>query len=304
VENDFILTLIRDGFMRMAKSTRNGPTAQTTTVLCQGEMRKMLGQMYRPKGLALETAQAVLETKEAYAVNMADGCSNNCLYPCFNQVRFFSRGHKPSEVRLPKELPSRLVARQIEKMFPATIPVSLYNLDQIGVFLSFLTDPYLPIVAAQTRALIETLLSYQIRVAALSKMDVSNIAQVRDGMTIVSVDFDFWHMYEPNTISPIARIEKLIVAKNHGKFVWVSMEPYPPLEIYTQELEALLYRLKFVDLIVFGKWNYDPRGRTEQARAKYAEDVKTLREFGLKHGIRIHVKSATLKFIGKKPTGR
>jgi len=251
----------------------------------------MLGQMYKPKGLAGETAQAVLETKDVCAVNVADGCSNNCLY-CYNQKGFWRHGRDPATVRLPKESPTRLVAHQIDKLLP--------NIENMGVFLSFLTDPYLPVVAAETRALIETLLCNHVRVATLSKIDVSWIAQVRDGMTMVSADFDFWHMYEPNTISPIARIVKLTTAKDHGNFVWVSMEPYPPSEIYTQDFEALLHRLSFVDLIVFGKWNYDPRARTEQARAEYAKNVETLTEFGLKHGIRTYVKSDTLKFIAQR----
>jgi len=265
----------------------------------------MLGEMYRPKGLALETAQTVLETKEVYAVNVADGCSNNCLYPCFNQVRFFRRRHEASEVRLPKESPGLLVYRQISKMWPATIPALLCDPDDIGVFLSFLTDPFLKIVAKKTRALIRVLLDNHtignhVKVATLSKLQCSYIRDVLDGMTIVSLDDDFWHKWEPNTVPPYARLRQLEASKDEQNYVWVSMEPYPPSEIYKQDFEALLEQLKFVDLIVFGKWNYNERARTEQARTEYAEHVKTLTKFGLKHRIRTYVKSDTLKFIGRE----
>ena len=262
----------------------------------------MLGQLYRPQGLARETAQAVLETKEVYAVNVADGCPNNCLY-CFNQKGFWRHGRDPGTVRLPKESPARLVARQIDKMLPATIPASLYKPEDIGVFLSFLTDPYLSVVAAETRALIHTLLSWNIRVATLSKINVSKIRGVRDGMTIVSLDDEFWQKFEPNTVNPETRLMNLDTRKREfHDFIWVSMEPYPPSAIYKQNFEQILqwFKAADVDLIVFGKWNYDARARTEQARAEYAEHVQTLTEFGLKHGIRTYVKSDTLKFIGKK----
>ena len=62
-------------------------------------------------------------------------------------------------------------------------------------------------------------------------------------------------------------------------------------------------RLSFVDLIVFGGWNYDARARTEQARAEYAVTVKLLKEFCGDHSIRLHVKSDTLRFIERGRSG-
>jgi hypothetical protein len=74
------------------------------------------------------------------------------------------------------------------------------------------------------------------------------------------------------------------------------MEPYPPSAIYKQDIKALLEELAFVDLIVFGKWNYDKRATTEEARQEYAENINVLTDFCKSNNIRLHIKSDTLSF--------
>jgi len=253
----------------------------------------MLGELYRPRGLALETAMAVLQTAEehTYACNVAYGCSNACLY-CY-VPRYTRRRREACEVRLPQKAPAELVKHQLEHQW------RFHWTSKLGVFLSFLTDPFLPQIKSSTAVLVDILQAQNVKVATLSKLDNPYQRGVRKGMTIVSLDQDFWTTWEPNATPPNNRVATLKFWKHQfNEYVWVSMEPYPPSAIYKQDLEALLEELSFVDLIVFGKWNYDKRARTEQARRDYAENVQVLTDFCKENKIRMHVKSDTLKFIG------
>lgn len=252
----------------------------------------MLGALYRPSGLALEQAQAVLEVREPHAVNVALGCVNGCVY-CYGPMAS-RQGKKWGSVRLPKMRPVELVGRQLAN-----------GLDVEGVFLSFLTDPYLPQLKESTEELISYLDDRDITVATSSKLGVSDCPWNRNGMTIVSPSPGFSEKYEPGVPSPDERIRMLAEQVHDEGFTWVSMEPWPVYDIYPYDMKEVLAfweSLSFVDLIVFGKWNYDARARTEKARIEYAVTVKLLKAFCEDHDISLHVKSATLRFIegGKK----
>lgn len=242
----------------------------------------MLGELYQPRGLALETAQAVLEVDNPYACNVALGCKNRCKY-CY--VPGLLRMSRDAPMRFPKKPPVQLVTHQLDfgklKERPG------------GVFLCFLTDPFLSCNEPYTELLIEELtLEYEIPVATLSKVGTSLLINVRHGMSIVSLDKYFCREWEPNVASPKIRVACL---RDRG-FSWVSMEPYPPVAIWRQHLAPLLEEIKFVDLIIFGKWNYDRRANTEAARADYAQNILMLEDFCKSNSIRLHVKSNTLAF--------
>lgn len=243
----------------------------------------MLGELYKPHGLARETAQQVLEVEEPYAVNVAWGCSNGCLY-CYGPKVGKQNRESWIEMRPPLHPPAELVGRQL----------FFKNLKPNGVFTSFMTDPFLNKNKFYTEELLVLLAQeYSIEVATCSKMGVSSLNNcVRHGMTIVSLDDDFWRKWEPNTLHPTWRIKKL----EEKHFKWISMEPYPPSTIWKQDLKQLLEEIKFVNLILFGKWNYDPRANTAKAKEDYRENIQVLRDFCKSNNIRYHIKSDTLKF--------
>jgi DNA repair photolyase len=242
----------------------------------------MLGQLYTPKGLALETAIASLETEHPHACNIAFGCDNGCDY-CFGPQLTHQTKKQWRQVRYPNPSAYELVLRQLDIVKPE------------GVFLSFCTDlfghPNQPVAA-----LLELLRDSGIKVATLSKLAVSPLHNIRHGLTLVSDSLTFWKEHEPNTLSPGRRLSLLEAAKQRGDYVWVSMEPYPVSTIYQQELYPLLEKLKFVDLILFGKWNYDARASTFLARQEYRSDVLTIRDFCKSNNIRLHVKAETMEF--------
>jgi hypothetical protein len=84
-----------------------------------------------------------------------------------------------------------------------------------------------------------------------------------------------------------------------GEYTWASLEPLPCPEIWEQDILDLLRELRFVDFLILGRWNYDRRASTTEAREYYSSAVDTFRDFCAEHDIRHHVKAGTLKFIGE-----
>ena len=238
----------------------------------------MLGELYQPKGLARETARAVLEVDDPWSVNVAWGC-RNCTY-CYNRRR------TGGNITYPKEPPVELVRKQLAG-----------GLKPEGVFLSFGCEPLLDDVNfANTWNIVNLLREHDIPVAVLSKMDTLLIAyeKVRHGMTIVSLSHIFDFQYEPGALSSVQRVEKLQNASARGCFTWVSVEPYPCPSIFKQDLKELLERLAFVDFMIFGKLNHDKRANTPEAKEFYKQAAVEFADFCKGHGIRYHVKSDTL----------
>ena len=248
----------------------------------------MLGQLYKPKGKALDTARAVLECDDVYACNIAKGCTNQCSYCWLKEFPYFMENGR---MEFPKKPPVELVREQIEK-----------GLKPKGVFLSFLTDPFLDINREHTESLIYFLFTQGIKVATLSKIDVYDRVNIRTGLSIVSLDNDyrdFRDRYEPNTVAIILRLNMLKYVKKNGGYVWVSIEPYPTPDIWKQDLIELLEELSFADFLLFGKWNYDYRAENLAARIFYRDMVNQFTGFCKEHKIRHFVKPDTLKFIGR-----
>lgn len=257
----------------------------------------MLGELYTPSGLAFETARAALEVENPHAVNIALGCTNECLY-CYGP-RASHQGEKYKAVRMPKDTPLNLVKKQLEK-----------GLEVEGVLMSFLTDPYLPQLRHQTDELVNYLLNWEdehgllVETATLSKVGTSKFSHNRNGITIVSPYKGFSEKYEPNVLSPNDRMNLLYLAAVDGEYSWVSMEPFPVQDIYPYTMKDITrfweeIATKYVDFIIFGKWNYDKRASTEKARKEYAEIVPLFIDFCNDHGIRYYIKSDTLAFINK-----
>ena len=250
----------------------------------------MLGQLYKPKGKALDTAKAVLECDDVYACNVAKGCTNQCSYCWLKEFPYFMKNGK---MEFPKKPPVELVKEQIEK-----------GLKPEGVFLSFLTDPFLEENYINTTDLINFLINQKIKVATLSKINIYDSCLnplIRTGMTIVSLDKEFRKQYEPNTILIKGRLFwlKNMKAMTESAYAWISIEPYPTLDIWKQDLIELLKELSFADFLLFGKWNYDWRAENLAARIFYRDMVDQFTGFCKEHNIRHYVKPDTLKFIGR-----
>ncbi|MCK4348906.1 MAG: radical SAM protein [Thermoplasmatales archaeon] len=242
----------------------------------------VLGSLYVPSGLALETAQHVLEAENVHACNVAWGCTNKCT-DCF--IRY----SKPGRIRFPKEDPCSLVKKQLDN-----------GLETDGVFISFNTDPLLACNFTNTVQLVNLLQERKIPVAILSKMGAVDVPNIRNGITIKSSDERFRKEFEPNASSIAHRLKVLKKLKDNGEYTWISDEPHPCPDIYKQDDYAFWESINFVDFIIFGKWNYNSLASTDKAQDYYKTVVPQFIDFCNGHGIRYHVKAETMKFIGDK----
>ena len=242
----------------------------------------MLGELYYPRGKARETAQRVLEVENPMALNVALGCSNACGY-CFGGRAYFKSDW--IDVRYPKQSPLEMVKRQ--------------NLKPEGVFLSFATDPFLCKNRKNTLELLAYLRERNIPTATLSKLDIPEIKGNRNGMTIVSLDKKFNRTWEPKAASSIERVKKLKAKHEQGEYTWVSVEPFPPPSIWKQDLIELLEEIKFVDFMIFGKWNYDKRASTREAIRFYREKAVEFKMYCEAHKIRYWIKGGKNHTIRK-----
>ncbi|MCW4049143.1 MAG: radical SAM protein [Candidatus Bathyarchaeota archaeon] len=244
-----------------------------------------MGELYEPRGKALEHARVILETENPHAVNVSLGCPVGCGY-CYGPLSTRQSRENWRQVRYPKKNTVDLITKQLGK-----------GLEPVGVFISFLTDPLIPRVRESTEEVARLLLDRGIRVATSSKLGLSSVDGVRHGMTLVSLDDEFSRREEGNAPSPKWRLQKLKDAHERGEYTWVSLEPCPCPGIWKQDLYEVLEELCFVDLMILGKWNYDKRTSTTEAREYYQGAVDVFRDFCTGHSIRNYVKSGTLKFI-------
>lgn len=250
-----------------------------------------LGMLYCPSGLALETAQHVLEAENVHASNVAWGCTNCCI-DCY--IRY----SKPGQIRFPKDEPCKMVEEQLNN-----------GLKTNGVFISFETEPLLKCNMLNTVNLVNLLREREIPVAVLSKMGAVPVRGInvyhdkrgiKHGATIKSLDERFRKEFEPNAMAISDRHRVLKILKKEREYVWVSDEPHPCPAIYKQDDRVFWDSINFVDFIIFGMWNYNPLARTEDARRYYAETVPKFIDFCRDYGIRYHVKKKTMEFIKGK----
>lgn len=269
----------------------------------------MLGTLYHPKALALETAKAVLQVDDPYAVNPALGCDNGCL-GCYGPMAFHK--HDWDQVKIATEGARVKFERQVR----TGIGITTLEPRTEGVFMAFGTDPFLPAVEPETRYRVFHLLNQHehIRVALLSKLliipngyvrkmweDYLANDQVLNGKSIVSFDEEYYKVYEPKAATPAKRLKELLVSKHP----WISCEPYPPPAIHKQDPMEFLRKLfgggfwnhRFPEVIVFGMRNYDKRALTEEARAYYRDTIEVFDRYCKEIGVRLHVKSDTLSYV-------
>lgn len=245
----------------------------------------MLGEPYRPRGLALETARVVLEVRNPMGCNTAMGCNAYCKY-CYGPDVF----NKPDwrEVRYATRPPTKALWKLINK---GVMPE--------GMFLSFTTDPFYGESRTMAKDMIQLCHDNRIRTASLTKLSEPTLPALhRHGATVVSIEKKFWKQWEPRTIEPLQRIKELEVQSKFEEFTWFSQEPLPPREIYRQNVQRMWEEMKFADFIILGKWNYDERASTTLYKDYLYGIVLEFRDFCKSNGIRWHVKSETLKFVG------
>lgn len=235
-----------------------------------------------------------------YGLNHVEGCSHGCTFPCYAMmmkkrcgiIKSYSEWVRPKIVSNALEL--------LDKELPR-----LKNKIQ-NVFLCFSTDPFMynqPEINELTLKIIERLNRDNVKVISVSKglypdelTDKTKYGSQNDyGSTIVSLDEKYRRIYEPGAAPLKERVKALRRLHDVGLSTWVSMEPYPTPNIVEQDLHTILKQIKFVNKIVFGKWNYSKKiSSYQEYKEFYNSTAAIVIDFCKRNGIDFHIKDGTI----------
>jgi len=237
-----------------------------------------------------------------FCINHVEGCAHGCTFPCYamNMAKRFGKIKTYADWIKPK-----LVSNALE-LLDKEIPK--YK-DQIKfVHLCFMTDPFMykyTEVKDMTLKIIEKLNKSNIRCTVLTKGSYPKLLKNKEkygalneyGITLVSLNNDFKKRYENGAAPYLDRIKSLKHLHDQGLKTWVSMEPFPPLSILSQNLSEILDKIKFVDRIVFGKLNYNVKSSFiyEGNHSFYDACARKVTNFCKENNIECHIKFGTWK---------
>jgi len=234
-----------------------------------------------------------------YCINHVEGCAHGCRFPCYAMmlkkrcgiIKSYNEWVRPKIVSNALELLENEIPRYKHKIK--------------FVHLCFSTDPFMfgfLEVSDLTLKIIERLNKDNIRCVVLTKGLYPRVLADKKkygtnneyGITIVSLDNNFKHRFEPYSAPYKKRIESLEYLHKKGLKTWVSMEPYPTPNLVRQDLRNILKSVSFVDKIIFGKLNYNTESnKFEENIIFYKNCVDIVIDFCRKKGIEFHIKYGT-----------
>lgn len=245
-----------------------------------------------------------------FSLNHVEGCSHGCTFPCYAMmmkkrcgvIKDYQDWIKPKIVANALELLDKEIPRYKNRIK--------------FVHMCFSTDPFMyeqPEVSDLSLKIIERLNKDNIRCVVLTKgiypkalSDVKKYGNRNDyGITLVSLNEGFKKKFEPYSAPYKERIKSLKYLHDKGLKTWVSMEPYPTLNLANQDLSEILSKISFVDKIIFGKLNYNVKSTQfgDNNKEFYQECASTVINFCENNSIEYHVKFGTQKKDNKK-TGK
>ncbi len=230
-----------------------------------------------------------------YTINIAEGCSHGCKYPCYAMMmaKRFGKAKTYEEWCTPK-----LVSNALE-LLDKEIPKFKDKIQSVQ--LCFTTDPFMykyPKITEMSLKCIKKLNENDIKCTALTKgilpKELANLSKDNEyGITLVSLNEDFRKEIEPGSAPYRERIEALRYLHNNGCKTWVSIEPYPTPNFIEQNLQDILDELSFVDKIIFGRLNYNAKVSQFKEHKKFFNEMaelviqycyKTKKQFHIKDG--------------------
>jgi DNA repair photolyase len=124
------------------------------------------------------------------------------------------------------------------------------------------------------------------------------------GITLITIEEKYRKLFEPGAAPIKARIKSLYNLHKAGMKTWVSIEPYPTPNIVKQNFEKILEAVSFVDKIIFGKLNYNPKASQYTEHKKFYNEISCqVIEFCKKYKKGFYIKKGTM-LNGVKHTNR
>jgi len=245
-----------------------------------------------------------------FCLNHVEGCAHGCNFPCYayNMAKRFGKVKTYSDWVRPK-----LVENALE-LLDKEIPKYKNKIEY--VHLCFMTDPFMykyKEIKDMTLKIIHKLNRNGIRCTVLTKGIYPKALVNKEkyslsneyGITLVSLNEEFKINFEPSSAPYLYRINALKYLHDKGLRTWVSIEPYPTPNLdRNQNLKKLLNSISFVDMIVFGKLNYNVESSTFVKNDPfYDECSQQVIEFCKRNKIEHHIKNGTQRKYNKGTEG-
>ena len=232
-----------------------------------------------------------------YTMNHVLGCSHGCKYPCyaflmakrFGKVSSYEEWIQPVLVQNTLELLENEIPKLKEKIK--------------SVQLCFTTDPFMygykeieemsiKAIEMLNKADIKcTVLTKGILPEKLSEMSIKN----QYGITLISLDEGYRITNEPGSAPYSERISSLYALHCAGFKTWVSVEPYPTPNILEQDLIEILEAVKFTDMIIFGRTNYNKEVSSYKGHKEFfTEQAQKVISFCKENSIKYYIKKGTM----------
>lgn len=213
-----------------------------------------------------------------YTINLAEGCSHGCKYPCYAMMmaKRFGKAKTYEDWCEPK-----IVSNALE-LLDKELPKMRRNIKSIH--LCFTTDPFMykyQEISDLSVKCIQKINSYGIPCTALTKgilpKELGELSKDNEyGITLISLDEKFRQEMEPGSAPYRDRIDALKRLHNKGCKTWVSIEPYPTPNFIEQDLSKILEELSFVDKIIFGRLNYNAKVSQYKNHKQFFNDMANL----------------------------
>ena len=232
-----------------------------------------------------------------YTINIAEGCSHGCRYPCYAMMmaKRFGKAKTYEDWCSPK-----LVSNAIE-LLDKEIPK--YKDKIKSVQLCFTTDPFMynyPEVSDISVRCIKKLNENGIKCTALTKgilpKELKSFSKENEyGITLISLDETFREVMEPGSAPYKDRIKALKYLHDNGCKTWVSIEPYPTPNFIEQDLNKILNTIGFVDKIIFGRLNYNAKvSQYKNHKQFFNEMAELVINFCEENNKQYHIKEGTI----------
>lgn len=232
-----------------------------------------------------------------YTINIAEGCSHGCKYPCYAMLmaKRFGKIKNYEDWCSPK-----IVANALE-LLDKEIPKLKHKIKSVQ--LCFTTDPFMynyPEISQLSYECIKKLNENGIKCTALTKgllpIQLKNLSKENEyGITLISLNENFRKVVEPGSASYKNRIKALLDLHNNGCKTWVSIEPYPTPNFIRQNILDILEKVKFVNKIIFGRLNYNAKVSEYKDYKKFFNDTaQVVINFCKEHNISYHIKDGTI----------
>ena len=238
-----------------------------------------------------------------YTINIAEGCSHGCKYPCYAMMmaKRFGKAKTYEDWCEPK-----IVSNAIE-LLDKELPKMKDSIKSIQ--LCFTTDPFMynyPEISELSLKCIAKINSFGIPCTALTKgllpKELANLSKDNEyGITLISLNEEFRKEMEPGSAPYRERIDALKHLHDKGCKTWVSIEPYPTPNFIEQDLNVILNELSFVDKIIFGRLNYNAKVSQYKNHKQFFNDMaKVVIDFCTVNNKQYHIKDGTITEVKKE----